>query len=145
MDDNIDVYMCPGNHYSMSEAPRARFVGSILATAVGFKYHGLYPQLHQEPKSFKQRRSVQRFKSGVTMLLHSKKGIPLTTLLFYTQAFLPNIWPQDLVRRCCSSNVISVFTRISDFPLIGTLPRISDPQKAIPLHARAHKTVAWNH
>ena len=74
VDGNIEVYVCPGNHYSMSEAPHAHVVGGILATAVGFRYHALYPELHHQLRWYKQRRAVQRFRSGVTLLMHSKRG-----------------------------------------------------------------------
>lgn len=74
VDDNIDVYLCPGNHYSMTEQPHAQVIGGVLATAVSFKYQSLFPELRARPRSFKGRRAVQRFHSGVALFLHSKKG-----------------------------------------------------------------------
>ena len=74
VDGNIDVYVCPGNHYSMAEQPHAQLVGGVLATAVNFRYQSLFPELRPQTRSFKGRRAVQRFQSGVSACLHSKKG-----------------------------------------------------------------------
>ena len=74
VDGGINVLVCPGNHYSMSESPNAYVTGSILATALIFKYRLLYPEFPRPTRTFSQRRAVEKLSSGVVVFLHSKKG-----------------------------------------------------------------------
>ena len=74
VDDGINLLVCPGNHYSMSESPNAIVTGSILATALAFKYRLLFPEFPRPTRTFSQRRAVEKLSGGVVVFLHSKKG-----------------------------------------------------------------------
>ena len=74
VDGGTTVLVCPGNHYSMSESPNATVTGSILATALAFKYRLLFPEFPRHTRTFSQRRAVERLSSGAAVFLHSKKG-----------------------------------------------------------------------
>ena len=74
VDGGTTVLVCPGNHYSMSESPNATVTGSILATALAFKYRLLFPEFPRHTRTFSQRRAVEKLSSGAAVFLHSKKG-----------------------------------------------------------------------
>ena len=74
VDDGINLLVCPGNHYSMSESPNAIVTGSILATALAFKYRLVFPEFPRPTRTFSQRRAVEKLSGGVVVFLHSKKG-----------------------------------------------------------------------
>ena len=74
VDDGINLLVCPGNHYSMSESPNAMVTGSILATALAFKYRLLFPEFPRPTRTFSQRRAVEKLSGGVVVFLHSKRG-----------------------------------------------------------------------
>ena len=74
VDGGTTVLVCPGNHYSMSESPNATVTGSILATALAFKYRLLFPEFPRHTRTFSQRRAVETLSSGVAVFLHSKRG-----------------------------------------------------------------------
>lgn len=103
VDGKINVYVCPGDHFSMSEMSYAETVGGILATAVNFKYCALFPELHSQPRSFKHRRAVQKFQSGVGLFLHSKKGTVFMCIFYrfvglkWDEQFIPYLQKQTLL------------------------------------------------
>ena len=68
------MLVCPGDHFSMSEAPHAHVTGSILATAIAFNYRVLFPEFPRPTRTFSQRRAVEKLCRGVNVFLHSKQG-----------------------------------------------------------------------
>ena len=58
----------------MSESPNATVTGSILATALAFKYRLLFPEFPRPKRTFSQRRALEKLSSGVAVFLHSKRG-----------------------------------------------------------------------
>ena len=68
------MFVCPGDHFSMSELPNAHVTGGILATALAFNYRMLFPEYPRPTRTFSQRRAVEKVCSGVNVFLHSKKG-----------------------------------------------------------------------
>ena len=83
VDGGTTVLVCPGNHYSMSESPNATVTGSILATALAFKYRLLFPEFPRHTRTFSQRRAVEKLSSGAAVFLHSKKGNDIIYLYIY--------------------------------------------------------------
>ena len=83
VDGGTTVLVCPGNHYSMSESPNATVTGSILATALAFKYRLLFPEFPRHTRTFSQRRAVERLSSGAAVFLHSKKGNDIIYIYIY--------------------------------------------------------------
>lgn len=71
---NIDVYICPGDHLALSEQEDGAVVGGILATAVGIRYRTLCPSLPRLPTTFRERRAIHKFETGVDVVLYSRKG-----------------------------------------------------------------------
>ena len=70
------VLVCQGDHYSLSELPRAQVTGGILATAPAIDCYVLLPELPTLPRMFTQRRAVEKLSDGVHVgvFLHSKRG-----------------------------------------------------------------------
>ena len=83
VDGGTTVLVCPGNHYSMSESPNATVTGSILATALAFKYRLLFPEFPRHTRTFSQRRAVEKLSSGAVVFLHSKKGNDIIYIYIY--------------------------------------------------------------
>ena len=83
VDGGTTVLVCPGNHYSMSESPNATVTGSILATALAFKYRLLFPEFPRHTRTFSQRRAVEKLSSGAAVFLHSKKGNDIIYIYIY--------------------------------------------------------------
>ena len=71
---NIDVYICPGDHLALSDPDDGAVIGGILATAVGIRYRTLCPVLPGLSTTFKERRAIRKFESGVNVTLYARKG-----------------------------------------------------------------------
>jgi hypothetical protein len=74
VDGNIDVYVCPGDHLALSEPDDAFVTGSILATAIAVTYRNQFGQLPRLPRTYTQKKAIQKFRQGVDIFLHSRKG-----------------------------------------------------------------------
>ena len=68
------MYVCPGDHLALSEPADALVTGRILATAIGIQCRTLFGQLPHLIRTYKQRKVIQKFRLGVELFLHSRKG-----------------------------------------------------------------------
>lgn len=70
----MDVLVCPGNHFSLSELPFAQVTGGITARALVMRYRFLFPKLRYVNMTYMHLRAANKLKKGVAVTLHPKKG-----------------------------------------------------------------------
>ena len=74
VDGNIDVYICPGDHLALGDPNDGMITGRILAAAIGMRYRALFGRLPRLQRNYKEKKAIQKFRLGVEVFLHSRKG-----------------------------------------------------------------------